>query len=239
MGMSAAEQVDFIKNHLGPALRNAGLGDVALFCYDHNCDRPDYPIAILEDAEARQFVTGVAWHLYGGRPQALSRVARKFPGIKTYFTEQYVAAGGTFGADLAWYVRNVLVGTIRNGAQAVLQWNLASDPNCGPHTPGGAVDALGALTISASSIVRNVSYYIVAHFSRFVRPGSIRISSTAIATLPNVAFMTPDGHAVLLVLNSNSDAQSFVIQCSGRTAAAVLEGGAVATYVWRLGPVAA
>jgi glucosylceramidase len=163
MGMSAVEQADFIKNHLGPALRNAGLNNVALFCYDHNCDRPDYPITVLEDAGARQYITGVAWHLYGGSPQALSRVARKFPGIKIYFTERYVAAGGSFGADLAWHVRNVLVGTIRNGAQTVLEWNLASDADCGPHTPGGAVDALGAVTISASSIVRNLSYYIIAH----------------------------------------------------------------------------
>jgi glucosylceramidase len=98
-----------------------------------------------------------------------------------------------------------------------------------------AVDALGALTIDGSSVVRNVSYYIIAHLSRFVRPGSIRISSTAISSLPNVAFVTPDEHAVLLVLNGNEDAQSFFIQFSGRTAAAVLDGGAVATYVWQLG----
>jgi hypothetical protein len=61
--------------------------------------------------------------------------------------------------------------------------------------------------------------------------GPIRISSTAIDTSPKVAFMMPDRQAVLSVLNSNSDAQSFVIQCSGRTAAAVLEGGAVATHI--------
>jgi glucosylceramidase len=110
MGMSAAEQADFVGHHLGPALRDASLGKVALFCYDHNCDRPDYPTEVLADVEARKFVTGVAWHLYNGKPQALSQVARKYPGIKTYLTEQYVGAGGEFGADLAWHVRNVLVG---------------------------------------------------------------------------------------------------------------------------------
>jgi len=189
-------RTDFIKNYLGPALHESGLGAVALFCYDHNCDRPDYPITVLGDAQARRFVSGVAWHLYGGKPRALSRVASKHPGIKTYLTEQYVGAAGRFSADLAWHTRNVLVGTIRNGAQAVLEWNLASDPNGGPHTPEGSDDSLGALTIGGSSIVRNLSYYIIAHLSRFVRPGSIRISSTAIASLPNVAFVTPEGDAV-------------------------------------------
>lgn len=239
MEMSAADQTDFIKNYLGPALHESGLGAVALFCYDHNCDRPDYPMTVLSDALARRFVSGVAWHLYGGKPRALSQVARKHPGIKTYLTEQYVGAAGHFATDLAWHTRNVLVGTIRNGAQAVLEWNLASDPNCGPHTPGGSDDSLGALTIGGPSIVRNLSYYLIAHLSRFVRPGSIRVSSTAIASLPNVAFVTPEGDAVLLVLNGNDDVQSFTIQSGRRAVTAVLEGGAVGTYVWSLSPISA
>jgi glucosylceramidase len=235
MGMSAVAQADFIRDHLGPALHDTGLSDVAIFCYDHNCDRPDYPIAVLDDVETRQFVAGVAWHLYGGRPTALSKVARKHPGIKTYFTEQWVQAGGQFGDDLIWHVRNVLIGTIRNGAQAVLEWNLAGDPDNGPHTPGGSDQSLGALTIGASTITRNLSYYVIAHLSRFVRPGSMRVSSTSVAALPNVAFSTPDGKAVLLVLNGRSDEQKFNIQFNGRNAATLLMGNSVATFVWQLG----
>jgi glucosylceramidase len=193
MGMSAVAQADFIRDHLGPALRDAGLSDVAIFCYDHNCDRPDYPIAVLDDVETRQFVAGVAWHLYGGKPSALSKVARKHLGIKTYLTEQWVQAGGDFSDDLIWHARNVLIGTIRNGAQAVLEWNLAGDPANGPHTPGGSDRSLGALTIGASTVTRNLPYYVIAHLSRFVRPGSMRVSSTTVAALPNVAFRTPDG----------------------------------------------
>jgi glucosylceramidase len=116
----------------------------------------------------------------------------------------------------------------------VLEWNLASDPNCGPHTPGGSDDSLGALTIGASPILRNLSYYVIAHLSRFVRPGSMRISSTAIASLPNVAFMAPNGQAVLLVLNSGKNVRSFGIRYDSWTATAILDGGAVGTYVWQL-----
>ncbi len=235
MRMSAVAQADFIRDHLGPALHDAGLGDVAIFCYDHNCDRPDYPIAVLDDAETRQFVAGVAWHLYDNppRPSALSKVARKYPGIKTYFTEQWVQAGGQFGDDLTWHVRNVLVGTIRNGAQLVLEWNLAGDPDNGPHTPGGSGQSLGALTVGPSTITRNLSYYVIAHLSRFLRPGSIRVSSTAVAGLPNVAFSTRDGKAVLLVLNDRSDVQKFNIRFNGRNAVAFLTGKSVATFVWQ------
>lgn len=233
MTMSAAEQAAFIGGHLGPALHAAGFGDVALFCHDHNCDRPDYPLTVLADARAKKFVSGVAWHLYAGSSDALSMVAAQHPDLTMYLTEQWVGDDGAFGSDLAWHVRNVLVGTIRNGARAVLEWNLAGDPAHGPHTPRGSAHCVGALTIDGGAIVRNVSYYVVAHLSRFVPPGSVRVFSTAVETLPNVAFATPDGRVVLLVLNDGAEAMTFDIQCDGRAMTATLAAGAVATYVWR------
>lgn len=235
MVMEAAEQAAFIGGHLGPALREAGLGDVALFCFDHNCDRPDYPLAVLADARARPFIAGVAWHLYAGTPAALATVAAEHPDLKMWLTEQWVGADGGFGPDLAWHVRNVVVGAIRNGARAVLEWNLAGDPAHGPHTPHGCAECVGALTIDGASIERNVSYYVIAHLSRFVPPGSVRVFSTEIDALPNVAFATPDGRVVLLVLNDGAAAMTFDIRWAGRTVSDTLTAGAVATYVWEAG----
>jgi glucosylceramidase len=234
MSMSALEQADFIRDHLGPALQDAGLGNVELFCYDHNCDRIDYPLTILADAEARKFIKGVAWHLYAGEIEAMSEVANQHTTIKTYFTEYWVGAGSEFADGLRWHIKNIMIGASRNGAQAILEWNLAADPNHGPHTEKGCDLCLGALTIGSSTIARNLSYYVIAHLSRFVRPGSVRIESNTIDSLPNVAFRTPDGEAVLLVLNTGSDMRLVNIRSNGRTASHILDGGAVGTYVWRL-----
>src|SRR6185369_977721 len=65
MVMSATEQADFIKGYLGPALRK-GAPDTEILCWDHNCDVPEYPLAVLGDAAARAYVSGVAWHMYNG-----------------------------------------------------------------------------------------------------------------------------------------------------------------------------
>jgi glucosylceramidase len=239
MLMSPLEQTDFIGNHLGPALQDAGLrNDVELFCYDHNCDYKDYPLAVLRNEKARGFIAGVAWHLYEGKIEVLSEVARKYPGKKVYFTEQWVEANGDFARDLVWHVENVLIGASRHGARAILEWNLAGDPHHGPHTQEACQKCLGALTIKPPEIQYNLSYYVIAHLSRFVGPGSVKIDSKIdskdIDSLPNVAFTTPDGHAVLLVLNKSSDMQFFSIQCNGQTASHILDGGAVGTYVWKL-----
>lgn len=232
MVMEAGEQVEFIKNHLGPALSAAGLADVELFCWDHNCDVPEYPLAVFADAEARRYLSGSAWHLYGGDISALAEVHRLYPEMKLYFTEQWVGSDGQFGGDLMWHAKNVLIGSIRNWSRVVLEWNLASDPFCGPHTPGGEARCVGALTIG-EEVVRNVAYYVIAHAAKFVRPGSVRVYSDEQASLPNVAFLTPEGYIVLIALNDEAELRSFSIRFQGKNAVATLPASAVATYVWR------
>jgi glucosylceramidase len=232
MIMEASEQAEFIKDHLGPALLAAGLADVELFCWDHNCDVPEYPLEVFADAEARRYLTGSAWHLYGGDISALSEVHQLYPEMKLYFTEQWVGSDGQFGGDLMWHVKNVLIGSIRNWSRVVFEWNLASDPFCCPHTPDGEARCVGALTIG-EEVTRNVAYYVIAHASKFIRPGSVRIYSDQQASLPNVAFLTPAGDIVLIVLNGGAESRSFTIQFQGKNALATLPAGAVGTYVWR------
>jgi glucosylceramidase len=232
MIMEASEQVEFIKNHLGPALQADGLADVELFCWDHNCDVPEYPLEVFADVKARRYLTGSAWHLYGGDISALSEVHRLYPEMKLYFTEQWVGSDGQFGGDLMWHVKNVLIGSLRNWSRTVLEWNLASDPFCCPHTPGGEARCVGALTIG-EDIARNVAYYVIAHAAKFVCPGSVRIYSDQQASLSNVAFVTPEGYIVLIALNDGAEALSFSIRFQGKNAVAALPASAVATYVWR------
>jgi glucosylceramidase len=129
-------------------------------------------------------------------------------------------------------VRNVLIGSIRNGSQVVLEWNLASDPFFCPHTPGGASNCVGALTLG-KEIIRNVAYYVIAHVSKFVRPSSVRIHSDAPASLPNVAFLTPAGYIVMIALNEGPKSISFNIQFQGKNASATLPAASVATIIWR------
>lgn len=232
MLMEASEQAEFIKNHLGPALRQAGLEDVELFCWDHNCDVKEYPLTVFADDEARHFLSGSAWHLYGGDISALSEVHQAYPKMKLYFTEQWVGSDGQFGGDLLWHVRNVLIGSILNWSRVVLEWNLASDPFCGPHTTGGEARCVGALTIG-DEVTRNVAYYIIAHAAKLVRPGSMRIYSESQIPLPNVAFLSPTGYIVLIVLNDGPQTESFYIRYRNKNAAASLPAGSVATYIWR------
>ncbi len=228
--MLASEQRDFIKNNLGPDFQSAAIA-TKIILYDHNCDHPEYATSILSDADAARYVNGSAFHLYAGNISALSQVHTAYPEKDVYFTEQWVGGPGNFAGDLKWHIQNLVVGATRNWSKNVLEWNLASDAAYNPHTNGGCTQCEGAITIDAS-ITRNVSYYIIAHASKFVPAGSVRIASNMPDNLPNVAFKIPDGRIVLIVLNSSSSSQSFNIGFNGKLATTSLPNGAVATYIW-------
>lgn len=232
MVMTAAEQAEFIKGHLGPALRK-GAPETEILCWDHNCDEPDYPLAVLGDAGARAYIGGVAWHLYNGTPEAMSKVWAHYPDKKVYFTEQWVSSHDDFMGALRWHTKNVIIGTLRNWSRTALEWNLASDPEFALHTPNGAVGALGGVTIG-DTIKRNPGYYLMAHAARFIRPGSVRVHSSEIDPLPNVACLTPDSRMVMVVMNDSDAARRFRVQHQGAWATLELRAGEVATLRWNV-----
>jgi glucosylceramidase len=229
--MPANEQADFIKSSLGPAFKAAGI-KTKIIIYDHNADKPDYPISILNDPEAKKYIDGSAFHLYGGVIENVSKVHEAHPDKNLYFTEQWIGAPGDFDGDLKWHTKQLIIGASRNWCKTVLEWNLAADPKQKPHTPGGCTQCLGAVTIDGDLVTRNPAYYIVAHASKFVRPGSVRIDSNIPEGLPNAAFKTPDGKIVLIVLNDSNSEKTFNIKTGNEAISTSLTSGSVGTFVW-------
>ena len=231
--MTAPEQAEFVKNHLGPAFENADI-KTKIIVYDHNADRPDYPIHIYRDTAAARYVDGSAFHLYGGTIEALTDVHNAFPEKNIYFTEQMVVERpGDSLLRITSPVRRLIIGATRNWSRIVLEWNLAADPENKPFTDrGGCPMCQGAVTIDKDSVSRNLAYYSVAHASKFVRPGSVRIHSSTTDSLSNVAFKTPAGKFVLIVSNDSKKDIKFSIVHRQKTANTSLGGGSVATYVW-------
>ena len=229
--MSSLQQADFIKNHLGPAFRAANIA-TKIVIWDHNCDHPEYPLAILADPAARSFVAGSAFHLYGGDVSALTQVHDAYPDKALYFTEQWTGSTSQFDGDLNWHMKHVIIGTMRNWSRTALEWNLANDPDFGPHTPGGCSQCRGAVTIDGSKATKNVSFYIIAQASKFIPPGSVRVGSNVAAQLPNVAFRTPAGKTVLIALNESAQNAFFQVHAGKKWIRASLPAGTVGTFVW-------
>ena len=105
-----------------------------------------------------------------------------------------------------------------------------------PYTSGGCTQCQGALTVSGGAYTRNVSYYIVAHLAKFVRPGALRVgTSSTSSNLVSAGFVndrTAGGARSLVVLNKGATMQSFNISYGSKIVSVRLNAGSVATYVW-------
>jgi glucosylceramidase len=233
MVMLSPEQADFIEHDLGPAFQKAGI-QTKILLYDHNLDHPAYVLSILKDPDAAKYVDGSAWHLYGGKVDAMTQVHDAFPNKNIYFTEQSINdRTGATSMNVAHPVARVMIGVTRNWSKNVLLWNLAADPQAGPHTnDGGCPVCYGALTIDGDNVTRLVAYYVLGHASKFVPAGSVRIGSNDLDTLPNVAFKTPGGKEVLIVANPGDTSQNFAVRSKGNAFTTSLGAGSVGTYVW-------
>jgi glucosylceramidase len=258
MYWSEQDQAEFIKLNLGPAFVQNGI-KTRIILFDHNTDRPDYPLLALSDPEVAKFVDGSGFHNYVGDMQGMSLVHLARPDKNLYFTEQMVTQRpGETGINITNPVKRLILGATQNWSRNVILWNLAADPLNDPHTDnGGCSMCQGAITIDGNEVLRNLAYYTIAHASKFVRPGSVRITSTTRGdktvnlyedeqrpgayraalnentdVLPNVAFKTPDGKIVLIVVNDTWLANSFKIQYKGQFADLKLNPGAVGTFVW-------
>jgi glucosylceramidase len=245
---------------LGPMLRAAGL-PTKILAYDHNwaehpndiastppdetADTNDYPQQVLSSPAAR-WVSGVSYHCYYGDPSAMTALHDQFPGQAIYQTEcsgsQSAVPADTFSDTLKWHARNLEIGSTRNWAKTVVNWNLALDPSGGPHL-GGCATCTGIVTVGpGDTVTPNAEYYALGQLSRFVQPGAVRIASTSFGTtgwngqIMDVAFVNPGGSTVLVAHNENDNPQSFSVSENGQSFDYALPGDSLATFVWARPP---
>jgi glucosylceramidase len=236
MEMQAGDQLNFVKNFLGPKFEAAGLS-TKIIVYDHNWDVTDHAITILNDPVAKQYVAGSAFHAYAGDVTAMSTVHYAHPDRELYFTE---VSGGAWANDfkdnLMWNMRNIFIGTAQNWSTSALMWNLVLDQLHGPQNHGCS-NCRGVVILNTNNNLSgfNVEYYSIGHFSKFVRPGAVRISSLVPAELSDlgmVAFLNTDGSKAMVVSNYGTAFKTFTVKQGERYFNYSVPPASVATMVW-------
>lgn len=235
MRLSPAQRTAIIGRHIGPLFTRRAIR-AQIWDWDHNWDEPASPLTVLADSVARQYVAAVAWHCYGGDISAQTAVHDRHPDKDTYFTECTGGQWAPVWADnLKWNVSKMVIGNARAWARGVALWNLALDESYGPHL-GGCGDCRGVVTIHSATgqVVRNAEYYALAHASRFVRLGAVRIESSAPSGFETVAFRNADDRSTaLIVLNTMMSASRLAVRVGGMSFTSSLPAGAVATFTWK------
>lgn len=222
MKMLWEEQNTIIRDYVGPKFVANGI-HAKIIIWDHNFDMAYYPLNILNDPLTRQYVAGTGWHGYGGDASAIDAVQAQHPDKDVYFTEQ---SGGGWNTDtrmgnMFWYMKNFLMASVNRGSKNFIMWNLALNPQNGPTTTtGGCQDCRGVVTINTDgTYVRNEEYYLLGHFSKFVRLGAQKVKNSS-TSLPDgmtlSSFMNTDGSKVVVIMNRSGARKSYNVRCGNR-----------------------
>jgi glucosylceramidase len=235
---TAEEERDFLKNHLGPTLKKAGLGAKKIIVWDHNRDLMFHRASvILDDPKAAKYVWGVGYHWYSGEQFNNEKlVADAYPNVNLIFTEGCTYPwnfekmsewqwGETYGKSM--------INDFNNGTVGWTDWNVLLDETGGPnHVQNFCYAPVHGDTRTGKLHYLN-SYYYIGHFSKFIRPGARRIASSSMSDdLLSTAFLNKDGSIAVVVMNGSDKAQPFFLWHEGKAAKASSPAHSIQTLVF-------
>jgi glucosylceramidase len=234
------EERDFLKGHLGPTLRKAGLGDKKIIGWDHNRDLLyQRASSLLRDPDAAKYLWGIGFHWYetwtGGQMMHdnVARVHEAFPNTNLLFTEGTEekfdpkrltdwALGEKYGSSI--------IRDINAGAVGFTDWNVLLDENGGPNHVGNFCFAPVHADTKTGKLTYTNSYYYIGHFSKFVKPGAKRVSSSASRSrLLTTAFKNPDGSIAVVVMSSEKEKTDYSLWINGQAVALTAPARSIST----------
>jgi glucosylceramidase len=233
MTMSEAQEAA-LAPILGADLAAAGLS-TKILGFDSDWSDSSYASSLLGTPSAGKYLAGTAFHCYAGDPTAQVPIQAAYPTKSIYETEcSGTNAYPSFSGNLVTGTSNS-INYVRDWSGSLLLWNLVLDQSFGP-TNGGCLNCVPNVSVNSrtGAATYNVEQYVQGQFSRFVRPGAVRVASTDLGSgsIETVAFQNPDQSNVLVALNSSQSTQTFAVQWSGRSFQYTIPSGAVQTFTW-------
>lgn len=233
---TAEEERDFVRDYLGPQLHEAGMQDVKVMIWDHNKERVyDRAKTAFDDAEASKYIWGIGFHWYSGDHfEALDAVSRRYPDKGLMFTEGCHEGGVQIGSWKSGerYAHDI-IGNLNNGMSAWTDWNIVLDEQGGPNHVGNYCDAPIIADTKSDSLTFQSSYYYIGHFSKYILPGAVRVSSTKYTeALQTTAFRNPNGEIVAVILNRSEEQHPYVLRNGEQVAEGNIPAHSIQTLIF-------
>lgn len=217
----------FIRGHLGPAFRDSGL-DTELWLGTVNGPLYDQFInTVLSDETARQYLTGVGLQWAG--KYILEHVEAGYPEMRLMQTESECGDGQN-SWEYMEYVADLMWQYLRHGAERYTYWNIALSTD-GVSTWGWRQNSLCAVDFQTGELIRQPEFYLMKHYSHFVKPGARFVEVKGHWAANCTAFENPDGSLVVVLVNGMDTARAVTIRFAGESFSAEIEPHSLHTFV--------
>ncbi len=232
---SAEDERDFVRDHLGPALHEAGLGHVKIVIWDHNRDlMVERASVVYRDPEAAKYVWGTGFHWYGhDHFDHVQLVHDAWPDKALLFTEGCQEGGPHLGS---WevgerYARSI-VNDLNRWTVGWIDWNLLLDEGGGPNHVGNFCSAPIMADRASGTLMHQSAHWVLGHFSRFVRPGARRVPcASSRAEIEATAFAAADGTVSVVASNRHGHGVAMRLVVDGAAWPVDLPPHSLSTFV--------
>jgi len=127
------------------------------------------------------------------------------------------------------YARDI-IGCLNNWVDGWVDWNMVLDRDGGPNWAKNWCVAPVIVDPQADEVYLTPLYYTLSHFSRYIRPGAVRIGlEHNDDTLMATAVENPDGSRVVVVFNPGEAARSYRLSLDGLQRELSISGRAIQT----------
>ena len=231
---SAEEEAKFVKDYLYPEFVKNGL-KTKILAWDHNKERL-FSRAKEVYSIAENCISGMAMHWYSGDYfEEIELTRQQYPnqllihtegctGFSHFRKEDEVQNGQIYAHDM--------IGDLNAGVNGFMDWNLVLDNKGGPNHKRNYCNAPIMLNKDNSGYIKNLTYYYMGHFSKFIKPGAKRIGfSKFTSNMEVTAFKNPDESVVVVLLNRNEKNEEFNLHFNGEIFHDNLDGHAILTFV--------
>ena len=241
-----------LRDFVGPALKQSGLSTKMMISVapERLVAYKRYPV-VLDDPEVRKFVSAVGYHGYDFKHfDKIAELEKRYTDLPFWMDELCYAyeAGYPKNKKLPIYEfadgdvwGNIIFNDLEAGTSAWLYWNAILDETGGPWAVSpvhGNPDPniqhpVVIINKTTHQITYTGIYYYLAHFSKFVRPGAVRVETTGQATgIRVMSFQTTEGGIVAQVLNSNSTDAKINLVYKGRALELNTPAQSISTLQW-------
>jgi len=226
---------NFVNDNLRPALTDAGL-ETKILNMDHNWaywDRANQMMGATYNT-----ADGVAYHWYNGQPEDMLNTSKYFPDKLLYVTE----ATNTRPVNTSSFLKitSTIARSLRSDANGYLMWNYALNSVGGPAVEETLANNNAPIITcypETDEIVYEGDYYALAHFSKYMHQGAVRVESTDTGAdneykLVNVVVLNPNGTMTAVIVNSNKEAQTCKLVMGDRVMEVTVDERSTVTLTW-------
>jgi glucosylceramidase len=206
---------------------------------------------LLDDPAARQYVSVAPYHGYDDKDwDKIVNLHRQYPDLPLWMTEVcYAYDAGTpkskplprFDFEDGDHWGNQIFNDLEVDTSAWIYWNMILDEKGGPwsvseihgNSDPNVQHPVVIIDRRSKKVTYTGLYYYLAHFSKFVRPGDIRIKTTgSLNGVRVMAFKAPDGKIVIEVLNSKEKDVEMGVKFHDRVLRLKLPAISITTALW-------